>query len=118
MFYCILSAWVENFFLDMHTLSFSGKKIRLGLKCCHELHSRPSTGIGSTNLVPIDLARISQVFVLFSVSKAVKTEDHSKDTPHQMIQLTLSITRFLSGCLRASLVRWEPQWFVSLLCLL
>lgn len=42
-------------------------------------------------------------------SKAVKTENPSKDIPDVATQLTFSVTRFVFGCLRASWVRWSPM---------
>lgn len=90
-----------------HTCSLwkKNQKTLIILKCCHELHTRPSTGIGSTNLMPIDLARSLFCF-LFQSSQ--KLGNPSKDIPDVPIQLTFHVTRFLFGCLRASWVRWSP----------
>lgn len=61
----------------MHALSFSGKNI----KYYQKLHPRPPSGIDNTNLVPIEWARISQIFALFIVPKGIKPENIAKDSP-------------------------------------
>lgn len=60
------NVWLYLNCMDLKWFSGRARSFWLGLKYYHELHPETSIGINSTNHLPIELAQISQILVLFS----------------------------------------------------